>query len=91
MGLAGLNYGIPELYAVAAGISQVKLVPKLARIAGTRDHQAHAIKLALFHEVIRDVKNAAPNRSVITSFDLGPWICSGPTSGSVICTSRPSR
>src|SRR5919112_3307657 len=52
VGLAGLEHHIPELHAVAAGVSEVDLEPHLTSVAGPRDHDVHAVEVVLVHPVV---------------------------------------
>src|SRR5215218_9744109 len=55
--LTGLEHPVPELHPVAAGISQVDLVPHLAGISGPGDDDVHTVELVLGHPVVPDVQN----------------------------------
>src|ERR687897_75662 len=57
VGLAGLEHHIPELHAVAAGVSEVDLEPHLTGVAGPRDHDVHAVEVVLVHPVVLEVED----------------------------------
>src|SRR5918997_3198253 len=50
--LAGLEYPVPELHPVAAGVLEVQLVAELAGVAGARDDELHPVELPVNHVVV---------------------------------------
>src|SRR4028119_969365 len=50
--LAGLEYPVPQLEPVAAGVLEVQLVAELAGVAGARDDELHPVELPVNHVVV---------------------------------------
>src|SRR5215218_477976 len=55
--LAGLDERVPQPQSVTAGIAQIEFIAELARVARSRDHEPHAVELAVDHVVVGNVED----------------------------------
>src|SRR5918997_1503125 len=56
--LAGLQYPVPELEAVAAGVLEVEFVAELPGVTAARDDQVHPVELPVDHVIVGDLQDA---------------------------------